>query len=150
MATTQTLWVSGSNVQPAQRGYFMSEVRDGFGSAFYTYGTQWFFFPIPTPLVGGKAASLVKVFLLYKTVGTTVIKAIHLDDGRKKLKLDVLTTAVYGAHDVKPDSMNSWTVGPFQMAFGLNMGAYVDFGPPTKQGTPGIELVAAGAEFQTP
>lgn len=150
MATSQTLWVSGSNVQPAQRGYFMSEVRDGFGSAFYTYGTQWFFFPIPTPLVGGKATSLVKVFLLYKTLGTTVIKAIHLDDGRKKLKVDVLKTAIYGAHDVKSDSMNSWPVGPFQMAFGLNMGACVDFGPPTKQGTPGIELVAAGAEFQTP
>ena len=145
----QASWISGSAAQAARQGYFISQVRDGFGSRFCTYGKEWFFFPIPTPvLVSGHRARLSVVFVMYKTNGTARIEAIHIDDGRKKVK--IINTNVSGAHDETiVDGQNRWAITPpVDMIYGVNLGVYVDFGPQTQAGVPYIEFVAAGADFQ--
>lgn len=150
MAKIQASWIAGTSVQTHREGYFISKARYGSCSAFYTHGKEWFFFPIPTPvIVDDQRANLVKVYVLYKTIGTARIVKIELCDGRKVLS--EIPANLSGKHDEGIDAGNSWIIQPsIPMKYGLNLGVLVDFGPPTKVLVPGIEFVTAGANFETP
>lgn len=146
---TQSFWVHGSSAQMGREGYFISKERDGRGAIFKTHGKEWFHFAVPTPvLVDGRRLFLTNIFLLYGTLGTSKITAIHLFDGSYKFKaFDKLDKC--GDHFESVDEDNKWIIRPPKMMkFALGLSVEVDFGPPSIFGVPSIMFAAAGANFQ--
>ena len=152
MSKIQASWVHGSSVQAEREGYFIAKQRAVYGARFRGHGKEWFNFAIPTPVIlDDQRSSLVKVFVLYQTEGTTAkIIKVHAYDGGKLIKaFDNLSLTGY--HSEVVDQSNSWVIKPaYKMMYGLGISVYVDFGKPTQAGVPLIRFVSAGADFRTP
>ena len=156
MAKLQASWVHGSNVQIEREGYFTSKRRTGYGAYFNSHnqpgkGGEWFHFAIPTPVIlDGQRSTLKKFFVFYKTKLTAKITAVHVYDAGKKIA-SFANLSLSGDHSQSVDQDNSWVIAQApQMKFGLGISVHVDFGSPTPSGVPGIWLVTAGADFETP
>lgn len=150
MSKKHALWVHGTSVQMEREGYFVSKQRAGYAALFRTHGKEWFHFAIPTPvIVNGQDSKLQKIFVLYRTEGTSKIVRIHLHDALKTIET-FTNLSLSGNHSAKLDKYNSFKISPVHIRFGLGISIFVDFGPPTKLGVPGIRFASAGADFTTP
>ncbi len=151
MGKLQAYWVHGTAVQIEREGYFVTKQRAGFGAIFRSHGAEWFHFAIPTPvIVNGARSSLKKIFVLFKTEGTTKITNVHVYDGNSKI-VAFDNISLDGDHSTGIDQTNSWLVAASpQIKFGLGISINVNFGPPTKLGVPSIMFTTAGADFETP
>jgi len=97
-------------------------------------------------LVNGGRASAVKVLIRYATVLSAKITAVHLYDGEHRFQpFEGLSLASAA------DSVYAWSLEPaHEMLWGLGISVFVDFGPPSDKGVPGIWFRSAGADFQVP
>jgi len=150
MSIRQAMWVHGTSVQPEREGFQTNRVRPGWGGKFAGYGSEWFHFAIPSPVIfGGKNSNLEKAFVFYKTTMNATIVAVHLYDGKKKIKeFDNLTLS--GTHDGKVEAANTFKVAPIHVKYGLGISVNVDFGQSTPQGVPSVTFATAGADFVIP
>jgi hypothetical protein len=156
MAGIYANWIDGTAVCAQREGYFLSKTMGGKGATFRTHTApgskgEWFQWAIPTPvLVNSKRSFVKKVFVLYSTIGTAKLQAIHVYDSDKKIVgFDNLHYS--GNHSSALDAHNSWTISSnHQMVFGLGISVLVDFGPASKVGVPGITFYSAGADFMVP
>jgi len=149
MSKLQAFWVHGTSVQMEREGYFISKRRAGYGAVFQSHGKEWFHFAIPTPvLLDSVRSSLNKVFVLYKTSGTSIITNVHIYDGAKKIHSFDGLRDFNGDHSQIIGEKNKWVLPhSIEVKFGIGISVQVDFGPPTKNGVPSIEFVTAGADF---
>ena len=144
------MWIHGHAVRAQREGYALSKTYVGWGAVYQTHGSEWFQVAIPTPvIVSGADTTLEKVFVLFRTSGTTKITSLHLWDGPTKIQA-LAGLARSGDHSSKLDSGNTWTVTPVHIKWGLGISVFVDFGPPSKLGVPEITFASAGADFLTP
>jgi hypothetical protein len=150
MAIKQAMWVHGTSVQAEREGFQTNRVRPGWGARFAGHGAEWFHFAIPSPVIfGGKNSDLQKAFVFYKTTMGAKLTAVHLYDGKKKIKAyDGLSLS--GTHDGKVEAANTFQLTPIHIKFGLGISVNVDFGQSTPQGVPSVTFAAAGADFIIP
>ncbi len=144
------MWIHGHAVRAQREGYAISKAFLGWGAVYQMNGGEWFHIAIPTPvIVNSIDMNLQKVFVLYKTSGTSKITSVHLWDGPTKIQaFDGL--ALSGNHLSQIDNSNSWIVNPIHIKWSLGISVHVDFGPLSQIGVPDITFASAGADFVTP
>ena len=147
---THALWVHGTSVHQDTQGFYINELRAGWGAEFQSTGYAWFQFAIPTPVIlADKRAILNKVFVLYKAERGARVTALHLWDGPTKgQRWDNLNLS--GDHSAAIDNENSWLPNAVPMSWGLGISVGVDFGQSSLAGVPKITFSAAGADFSIP
>lgn len=156
MAKLNAIWVDGTNVRAQNEGYFITHQMTGRAARFSGHtaiGTQgeWFQWSMPTPvIIDGVRATVNKIFVMYQTLGTAKIKAVHLYDGA--VRFESFDNISYcGDHFENIDNFNAWVIKkPHSMLYGLGISVLVDFGPTSKIGVPEIQFFTAGADFYTP
>ena len=150
MSNHQAFWIHGTSVQMEREGYFISKRRAGYAAVFKTYGSEWFHFAVPTPVVlEGSYAKLTKVFVFFKTQGTAKITNVHVySAGTKIYYQDNLSLS--GDHSGQVDSSNSWAITSTPVAgLGIGISVCVDFGSVSTGSVPEIWFTTAGADFET-
>ncbi len=156
MAKLNAIWVDGTNVRAQNDGYFTTHSMTGRAARFSGHtaiGTQgeWFQWSMPTPvIVDGVRATVNKVFVMYQTIGTAKVMAVHVYDAAVRIAtFENLNFS--GDHFNQIDNCNAWAIQqPHSMLYGLGISVLVDFGPPSKIGVPEIQFFTAGADFYTP
>lgn len=156
MTAVHAMWVDGTAVRAQREGYFTSVTMGGKGATFRSHtepGTsgEWFQWAIPTPvLLNSERPSIKKVFVLYSTVGTAKITAVHVYDAAVRIaSFDGLGHSGDHGHDLDPQ--NTWAItANHPMKFGLGISVLVDFGPASPNGVPAVTFYSAGADFVTP
>ena len=163
MALKAAFWVSGNAVRSQDSGLWLNEIHFGWGTHFKTaLGTEdpansgkntlWFHIPITTPvIVDDVRPKLVKVFLCYRTIGNSKLKAIHLYDGSTKVT-GFEGFSLQGDHPQSViDNNNSWVISPsITIVTGLGISAQVWFGLTQNGVIPEFVFYTAGADFITP
>ena len=154
-------WIHGNSIEPEYPQLLLDEKgapmehgqRKGWGQFFYGSTVKgsinWFHISIPTPVIEENTrVKLIKVFVLFKTIGNAKITDIHVRDGDKPpRKFEMLGRS--GDH-LNIDSLNTFVIDQkIDMVTGLNIAVRVDFGPVYDETLKpsGIQFSAAGADF---
>jgi hypothetical protein len=150
MSKLQALWVHGSAVQPEREGYFVTRRNYKTGTLFKTHGSEWFHFPVPTPvIVDGDRAQLVKCFVLFETGSGAKITDVEVYDGEKKIA-DFGGLSLTGKHTTSVDAQNSWVISPGKdLIFGVSISVRVDFGNPQTGSVAAVRFASAGIDALT-
>lgn len=162
MKLNSAFWVHGNAVRSEGSGLWLDEMHYGDGTHFKTAlgpedpanpfaHTMWFHIPITTPVViDGVRPMLSRVFLCYKTIGQTKLKALYVYDGSVKVgRWDGMSRQ--GDHpQTSMDVDNTWTLNPLTIYFGLSISANVWFGLDDGGVIPEFVFYTAGADFSTP
>jgi hypothetical protein len=162
MGLKAACWVNGNAVRSQDSGLWLNEIHYGEGTHFKTalgpedpakpgLNTLWFHIPITTPVVVDDIRpKLGKVFLCYKTIGHSKLKALHLYDGNTKVA-GWEGMSMQGDHpQTILNNNNTWILNPLTILFGLSMSVNVWFGLTENGVIPEFVFYAAGADFVTP
>ncbi|WP_420643706.1 hypothetical protein [Candidatus Leptofilum sp.] len=158
-----TVWVHGTSVHVEYEDRIENFKLKGWGAHFWGEGwsDNWFHFSIPNirfPLDNDdstqrpKKVLLKNIYVFYeKPLDFTMITAVHIYDGRKKVKsLDGLPLLESGGnHSQSIDEYNSWEIDPaIEIKHGLGISVGVKFVvPPEASGPADILFTTAGARF---
>jgi hypothetical protein len=122
MSKKYAMWIHGHAVQPQKEGYHLSKEFKSHCASFLTYGTQYFHFAVPTPvIVENTRAKLNKVIVLYSTTGSARIRYVQVREPNWQPKR-IFEGSLSGDHSESLDSQNTWSVSPpHEMQFGLSV-----------------------------
>jgi len=134
--------------------------RQGFGVRFRGKAKRqvWFHFAIPTPVVIGTRASLVRAFAMWRTNGGSQLLGFHVWDGTRARLLEVGGINLSGQFDGSPDQQgvhpklvegaNKFTLPqPQQVFYGVGVSVLIGFAQEGDDSE--VFFASAGADFTT-
>ena len=117
--------------------------------------TNWFHFPIPTPvLLNDQRVQLLQVFVFYLAQRSEIV-AVHIWDGPNRV-FDQNNLSHEGEHLSAIDNMNTFPLlpafdPPLPVFFGINISVQVEFLSELQAGVRSIvSFSTVGADFITP